>query len=275
MMGTKIRSFSPLPDDLSLEDLVPQDHFYRRLEATLDLSFVMDLVEPLYARGGRSSVDPVVFFKLQLIMFFEDLRNERQLIRVVSDRLSLRWYLGYDLQEPLPDHSSLTPRWFVEAYLRKLFDDDGAGHAKRSAQDPSDTHDVRRLEDERPVHFLSTAANEVLHRSNSANEDWISRSGAQDRAFKGTAPRERTAGTRVSRTDPDATPMRLSVNARRLGYRTNYIVDGDKARVILPVLVTPGEVSENRPMLDLLWRTAFRSSPRTTRRTKVFNTLAR
>jgi hypothetical protein len=40
MMGTKLRSFSPLPDDLSLEDLLPEDHFYRRLEATLDLSFV-------------------------------------------------------------------------------------------------------------------------------------------------------------------------------------------------------------------------------------------
>ena len=40
MMGTKIRSFAPLPSDLSLEELVPDDHFYRRLEATLDLSFV-------------------------------------------------------------------------------------------------------------------------------------------------------------------------------------------------------------------------------------------
>ena len=49
MMGTKVRSFSPLPDDLSLEDLVPEDHFYRRLEAALDLSFVRELVAPLYA----------------------------------------------------------------------------------------------------------------------------------------------------------------------------------------------------------------------------------
>ena len=42
------------------------------------------------------------------MMFFEGLRGERQLMRVVADRLSLRWYLGYDLHEPLPDHSSLT-----------------------------------------------------------------------------------------------------------------------------------------------------------------------
>jgi len=108
MMGTKVRTFSPVPHDISLEDLVPEDNFYRRLEARLDLSFVRDLVWPLYARGGRPSVDPVVFFKLQLVMFFEDIRSERQLMGVVSDRLSLRWYLGYDLFEPLPDHSSLT-----------------------------------------------------------------------------------------------------------------------------------------------------------------------
>jgi transposase len=108
MMDTKIRTFAPLPKDVSLEDLVPKDNFYRRLQARLDLSFVREVVGSLYANGGRPSVDPVVFFKLQLIMFFEDLRPERQLMGVVSGRLSLRWYLGYDLNGPLPDHSSFT-----------------------------------------------------------------------------------------------------------------------------------------------------------------------
>jgi transposase len=92
MMGTKIRNFSPLPDDLSLEGLVPEDNFYRRLEARLNLSFVRELVGPLYAKGGRPSVDPVVFFKLQLVMFFENPRSERQLMRVVADRPSVHWY---------------------------------------------------------------------------------------------------------------------------------------------------------------------------------------
>jgi transposase len=92
VVGTKIRNFSPLPDDLSLEGLGPEDNFYRRLEARLDLSFVRELVGPLYAKGGRPSVDTVVFFKLQLVMFFENPRSERQLMRVVPDRLSVRWY---------------------------------------------------------------------------------------------------------------------------------------------------------------------------------------
>jgi transposase len=68
---------------------------------------VRELVRPLYAGGGRRSIDPVVFFKLQLILF-EDLRSEQRLMEAVADRLCLRWYVGYDLHEPLPDHSSLT-----------------------------------------------------------------------------------------------------------------------------------------------------------------------
>lgn len=50
----------------------------------------------------------MVFFKLEPVLFFEGLRSERQLLRLAADRLSVRWYLGYDLDEPLPDHSSLT-----------------------------------------------------------------------------------------------------------------------------------------------------------------------
>ena len=305
MMGIKERNFRPLPDDLSLEVMVPRDNFYRRLEERIDLSFVRELVLPLYAKGGRHSIDPVVFFKLQLVLFFENLRSERRLMEVVADRLSLRWYLGYDLDERLPDHSSLTkirerygprvfrrfferivemcveaglvrgeelfidstkveadaavdslaPRWFVEAHLQDLFGEDAGEDEKRSVEAPSDT---QRPGHEEPVHLLPTAGDEELLRSNRASEDWISRNGAQDRSFQGTSWRERTADTRASRIDPDATPMRWSENARKLGYQTNYVVDGGKARVILSVLVTPGEVGENRPMLDLLFRSAFR-----------------
>jgi transposase len=49
-----------------------------------------------------------VFFRLQLVMFFEGIRSERQLLRLAADRLSVRRYLGFNLDEPLPDHSSLT-----------------------------------------------------------------------------------------------------------------------------------------------------------------------
>src|SRR5919198_5619129 len=122
-MGSKERAFGPLCN-LSLETLVPPDHFCRHLEAKLDLAFVRDLVRDTYKDGGRPSIDPVVFFKLQLVMFFEGLRSERELVRVAADRLSVRWYLGHDLHEALPDHSSLTRirKRYGLAVFRRFFE---------------------------------------------------------------------------------------------------------------------------------------------------------
>jgi transposase len=299
-MGMKERVFSPLPYDVSLEDLVPEDNFYRRLDKTIDLSFVRDLVRPLYARGGRPSVDPVVFFRLQLVMFFEDIRSERQLMEVAADRLSIRWFLGYDLHESLPDHSSLTrireryglevfrrfferiveecfeaglvwgkelffdstkveanaavdslaPRWTVEAHLEGLFDE------------AQETHPLQADDEEIPekggeIAQLPTAEDEELTKNNAARSDWISRAGRQDRSFK-SGYRPRTSDSRASKTDPDATPMTWAKSGSRLGYQVHHVVDGGKARIILNALVTPSEVTENRPMLDLLWSTIFR-----------------
>jgi hypothetical protein len=67
MMGIKERHFSPL-ENISLEELVPKDHFYRRLEGALDLSFIRELVAECYAASGRPSIDPAVFFRLQLVI---------------------------------------------------------------------------------------------------------------------------------------------------------------------------------------------------------------
>jgi transposase len=123
MMGTKQRIFAP-QINVSLEELVPQDHFYRHLAQKLDLSFVREFVKQTYADGGRPSIDPIVFFKLQLVMFFEGIRSERQLMRQAADRLSVHWYLGYDLGEPLPDHSSLSKirlRYGLDIF-RRFFD---------------------------------------------------------------------------------------------------------------------------------------------------------
>jgi transposase len=307
MMGTKIRSFSPLPHDLSLEDLVPKEHFYRRLQARLDLSFVRELVAPLYAGGGRPSVDPVVFFKLQLVMFFEDIRSERRLMGMVSDRLSLRWYLGYDLFEPLPDHSSLTrirerfgllafrrfferiveecieaglvwgeelffdateveanastesrvPRFSAEAHLGELFGDEGT-------PEPEAGGETSELCAEADLDALPAASNRGLRANNAKRDDWISRDGRPDRTIvRGGYRRE--SDYEVSPTDPDAALMQHKRGASRMGYHAHYVVDGGKARVILNVLLTPADVTENQPMLDLLWRTRFRWGTRVRR----------
>src|SRR5215213_8144911 len=307
MMGTKERNFRSLPEDISLEDLVPKDNFYRRLQERLDLSFVRELVEDLYAHSGRPSVDPEVFFRLQLVMFCEGVRSERELMRIVSDRLSARWYVGYDLFEALPDHSSLTrirdrfglpvfrefferivelcveaglvwgkelyfdatkvdanaslesiaPRFYVEEHLDELFTEDELPNPNQ--EDSVATGDGGG--DDSPVgdfYELPSADDEMLIAENAAKDDWISRNGRQRREQKGVWYR-RKADFLASKTDPDSSPMkRRESKGSHLGYYDHYVVDGGKARIILNALVTPFEVTENQPMLDLLWRTSFR-----------------
>jgi transposase len=301
MMGTKVRSFAQLPEELSLEELLPEDNFYRRLEARLDLTFVRELVAPLYAGGGRPSVDPV-FFKLQLLMFFEDLRSERQLMRVVSDRLSLRWYLGYDLQKSLPDHSSLTRirdrlglevfRRFFEKIVQECFDaglvwgeelffDATKVEANASIDStrsrslvegrleehlagvfPENTPPAQKDEEHRAVlaGVVGPDGDErrALARTNALRHRWIEENGRQERESLRWSY-ARMADLRVSTTEPDASPMhQKKKGASRLGYQTHYVVDGGKARVILDVLVTPAEVTENLPMPEMLFRSIFR-----------------
>jgi transposase len=87
MLGRKARTFKQVK--VSLEQLVPQNHFYRKREAKLDLNFVYDLVKHCYASSlGRPSIDPLIFFKLQLSMFFEGIRSERQLMELVNVNLA-------------------------------------------------------------------------------------------------------------------------------------------------------------------------------------------
>ena len=86
--GHRLRRSADL--DRSLDELVPSTNFYRHLEATLDLRFVRDLVRGTYTECGRPSIDPQVFFKLQLVLFFEGIRSERELVRIATDRLSVR-----------------------------------------------------------------------------------------------------------------------------------------------------------------------------------------
>jgi transposase len=306
MMGTKERNFRSLPEDISLEDLVPEDNFYRRLQERLDLSFVREMVVDLYAYSGRPSVDPEVFFRLQLVMFCEGIRSERELMRIVSDRLSLRWYVGYDLFEALPHHSSLTrirdrfglsvfrefferivelcveaglvwgeelyfdatkvdanasldsiePRFFVEEHLEGLFtEEDPLGARHEESVIVADGRGESLVAE----FYESPSANdEALIERNASKDDWISRHGRQRREVKGVWYK-RKADFLASKTDPDSSPMkRRESKGSHLGYYTHYVVDGGKARIILNALVTPFEVTENQPMLDLLWRSRFR-----------------
>lgn len=101
MMGYKVKNLE-VHIAIFLEDLVPKYNIYRQIEQCIDLSFVCDLVCDLYSEIGHPAIDPVVFFKLQLIAFFEGIWSEWLLMDTVNLNLAHRWFIGYDLDELLP-----------------------------------------------------------------------------------------------------------------------------------------------------------------------------
>jgi transposase len=289
---------------VSLETLVPPGHFYRHLEATLDLSFVREWVADRYAARGRPSIDPVVFFKLQLILFFEGLRSERKLIETASLHLAHRWYLGYALDEPLPHHSSLSRirtrlglplfrRFFehivdrcreaglvwgeellvdatkvranaatnslvprlaevVDDHLVELFGADAAVDGEPLATEADAADAAPTLLPPRVERTTPVSPPEPPRRWDLLEECRL------DPARPVSPGYERLSVRKVSRTDPDATPLTLRDGRSALGYQDHYLIDGGRARIILHALVTPAEVQENQPFLDQFRRTVFR-----------------
>ena len=86
----------------AVEEYIPKHNLCRLLKPLLDLNFLYDVVKPYYGKCGQKSVDPVVFFKLQLVAHFENLPSERALIKKSQLRLDILYFLDYNLGERLP-----------------------------------------------------------------------------------------------------------------------------------------------------------------------------
>jgi transposase len=272
MLGQKERVCKVHPA-LSLETLVPQNHFYRQVEARIDLSFVRELVAEDYAKGmGRPSIDPVVFFKLQLIMFFEGIRSERQLMVQVEVNLAQRWYLGYDLDEALPHHSSLSrirDRYGLAVFER--FFEEIVERCRRAGLvwgeelyfDGTKVRANADLDKQVPL-FYAEAQAHLKSRFRAVPEPVSSRGfsdtyNGQRLLGRHSSPAvERQGDSWVCPTDPDATILHSEFGHGRLGYHVHYVVDGGKARIILAALVTPASIMDNTPMLDLARWVRFR-----------------
>ena len=106
-----------------LSQYVPQDNFYRRLKELLDLQWLYKATEKYYGSEGQKSIDPIVFMKLILIGYLENLGSDRRIMNTVRLRLDMLYFLGYDLDEALPWHSTLsrTRQLYGEEVFKELF----------------------------------------------------------------------------------------------------------------------------------------------------------
>lgn len=106
-----------------LTDRVPEDNFYRRLRETIDLRWLYKATKKYYGKEGQQSIDPVVFFRLMIIGYLENIISDRQIIRAAGLRLDMLYFIGYNIDETLPWHSTLsrTRKLYGAEVFKQLF----------------------------------------------------------------------------------------------------------------------------------------------------------
>lgn len=116
MLGKK-KYEEKLFTNFQLSERVPENNFYRKLKEVLDLNFLYKITDSFYGNSGQQSIDPVVFFKMSLVGYLENIISDRKLVEHCSMRMDILYFLNYDIDEPLPWHSTISR-------TRQLFTED-------------------------------------------------------------------------------------------------------------------------------------------------------
>ncbi len=240
---------------INLEQRVRKNHILRKVKRHIDFDFIYNEVKDKYGINGNESVAPPVILKMMLLLIFYNVRSERELAITIPERLDWLWFLDYDLDDDIPNHSVLSKargRWGVEAFKAfferivwqcvqaglidgsKLFMDSSMVQADASNNSVVNKESLRR--------YLNKSY-QILE---SRLEEEQRASGSNDEVKSGTANRKY-----ISTTDPDASVTRRGKGKSRLQYQAHRGVD-KKCEVITATEVTPGEVHEAHRMQSLI-----------------------
>ena len=120
MMGERDPQKQLWSYQVNLDKRVRSDQPLRRTNETLELDFVRREVAKFWGSKGNVSENPVVFMKMMLLLFFDNVRSERELMRIIPERLDYMWFLGYGLEGTVPNDSVLSKarnRWSQEVFV--------------------------------------------------------------------------------------------------------------------------------------------------------------
>lgn len=245
-----------------LDELVPQDHLLRQIDAHIDFEFIRERVSHLYCENnGRPAVDPVQLFKMLFIGYLFGVRSERQLVREIQVNVAYRWFLGLSLTDKVIDASTFSQnrrrRFLATDIEQQIFDaivqqaiDHGfvggvvlytdSTHLKASANKHKfESQAVTQT----PVEYLQALTEAIDH----------------DRAAHGKAPlkqkepEEKTHEIKASTTDPESGYLTREGKPQGFYYLDHRTVDGKHA-IITDTHVTAGNVHDSRPYLERLDR---------------------
>ena len=234
--------------NVNLEKRVRANHPLRKILKKVDFDFIYDEVKDTYGLNGNISVPPPIILKMMLLLVLYNVRSERELMDTIPERNDWLWFLGYDLEDEIPNHSVLSKartRWGVGAF-KKFFEnilwqcvEEGLVDGRKVFVDSSlidadasnnSVVDMKRLE-------------KHLNKSYQLLEERL-----DDLAAHKTTPVNKKF---ISTTDPDASVTRYSKGKSKLRYKTHRAVD-EKHEVITATKITPGSVDDGKVLDDMM-----------------------
>jgi transposase len=237
---------------MNLEQRVPRTHLLRGIQEQIDFDFIYAEVRDTYGSNGNVSIPPPVILKMMLLLVLYNVRSERELMETIPMRLDWLWFLGYDIDSEVPDHSVLSKaraRWGVEAFRRffervvwqcveaglvdgsKIFVDSSLVDANASNNSVIDTRSLKVQ--------LQEGYKELEARLEEKSESTTRRYYVKENSRY------------ISTTDPDAGIVNRG--KPRLSYQVHRAVDG-RSEVITATETTPGDVNEAHELMPLLDR---------------------
>ncbi|MCL2555615.1 MAG: IS1182 family transposase [Firmicutes bacterium] len=249
----------------TLEALMPQEHFLRDLNNLVDFSFIYKKVAHLYSDVGRPSVDPVVLVKSLLLGFIYGIDSERKIEKEIQVNIAYRWFLGIDLDEHVPDHSTISQTRRRKFNNTNLFEDifaevvkkcmeiglvegslilTDSTHVKANASSKRKEFVTIEIEPSEYVKKLDKLCDEEELK---IRTDKIER-GLKKRGFKADT-KLKTKTIAKSTTDPDSGSLSRAGKPEGFHYLSHQSTCG-KSGIITDVHVTPANVRDHTPYVE-------------------------
>jgi transposase len=247
---------------VSLNHLVPAEHPVRALATVLDFSWVRSATAPYYSDTGKPSIDPVVIAKLLLLGYLYDMQSERQLMREVQVNLAYRWYLGYDLDESIPDHSVLSKarrrlglNFFEQLfeYILRCCQQAGLVKSENVLLDSTVVEANASLDSITTLRYKPVEYWEQLE--NTAEPEDVAYQCLEEPpepSMGHKRPRSgRTCDQKYSRTDPEASLHRRPGKEPKLAYKTHFLAD-ELEGVVTAVASSAASVDDTAMVSELI-----------------------
>lgn len=231
---------------VNLDRRVRADHPLRRVAQAVDFSFVRAEVAHCYGEKGNESVDPVILLKMMFLLFYDNVASERELMEVIPERLDYLWFLGYGLDDQIPNHSVLSKarrRWgqevFQQLFVRTVEQCMAAGLVSGD-----------KLHVDASLIAANASKDSVVKSSPELIAAYAAAYQAQEKKLNDPEDRpgfQAVNDVAISTTDPDAALVRKGGQGSRPTYHHHRAVD-DLHGVITAVETTSGSIAENKKL---------------------------